>query len=175
MAFLRGPHTDTHPWDSRGRSCLELRGRGDREKSPWAEVWLYLPEPVFDFIHTIKDCLRIVSVGAARLVLPEMVKWKSLRCVQLFACNLMDYTVHGILQARILEWVAFPFSRGSSRPGNQTRVSGIAGGFFTNWAIREVLTGAFYLIIILIFIYLAALGLSGSIWNPQSSLHMWNL
>ena len=42
------------------------------------------------------------------------------------------YTVHGILQARILEWVAFPFSRGSSRPRNQTRVSCIAGRFFTN-------------------------------------------
>ena len=45
-------------------------------------------------------------------------------------CNPMDYTVHGILQAIILEWVAFPFSRGSSRDG--TQVSGIAGGFFTN-------------------------------------------
>ena len=33
-------------------------------------------------------------------------------------CNPMDYTVHGILQARILVWVAFPFSRGSSRPRN---------------------------------------------------------
>ena len=32
----------------------------------------------------------------------------------------MDYTVHGILQARILEWVVFPFSRGSSQPRNQT-------------------------------------------------------
>ena len=31
-------------------------------------------------------------------------------------CDPMDYTVHGILQARILEWVAFPFSRGSSQP-----------------------------------------------------------
>ena len=31
-------------------------------------------------------------------------------------CNPMDYTVHGILQARILEWVAFPFSKGSSQP-----------------------------------------------------------
>ena len=49
----------------------------------------------------------------------------------------MDYPVHGILQARILEWVAFPFSRGSSWPWNQTGVSCIAGGFFTNWAIRE--------------------------------------
>ena len=38
---------------------------------------------------------------------------------------------------RILEWVAYPFSRGSSRPRNQTGVSCIAGGFFSNWAIRE--------------------------------------
>ena len=44
----------------------------------------------------------------------------------------MDYTVPGILQARILEWVAFPFSRGSSWPRNCTGVSCIAGGFFTN-------------------------------------------
>ena len=52
-------------------------------------------------------------------------------------CDTMDYRVHGILQARTLEWVAFPFSRGSSRPRNQTRVSCIAGGFFTNWVTRE--------------------------------------
>ena len=44
----------------------------------------------------------------------------------------MDYTVHGILQARILEGVVFPFSSGSSRPKDRTRVSCIAGGFFTN-------------------------------------------
>ena len=43
----------------------------------------------------------------------------------------MDYTVHGILQARIVEWVAFPFSRGSSQPRDRTQVSRIAGGFFT--------------------------------------------
>ena len=40
-------------------------------------------------------------------------------------------SVHGILQARILEWVAIPFSRGSSRPRDQTQISCIAGGFFT--------------------------------------------
>ena len=40
--------------------------------------------------------------------------------------------VHGILQARILEWAAYPFSSGSSRPGNRTGVSCIAGGFFTS-------------------------------------------
>ena len=47
------------------------------------------------------------------------------------------YTVHGILQARILEWVAFPFSRGSSQPRDWTQVSHIAGGFFTSWATTE--------------------------------------
>ena len=49
----------------------------------------------------------------------------------------MDYTVHGILQAKVLEWVAFSFSRESSKPRDPTGVSCIAGGFFTNWAIRE--------------------------------------
>ena len=52
-------------------------------------------------------------------------------------CDPMDYTVYGILQARILEWVAFPFSRGSSQPRDQTHVSCIAGGFFTSWATKE--------------------------------------
>ena len=49
-------------------------------------------------------------------------------------CDPMDYTVHGILQARILEGVAFPFPRGASQPRDRTQVSCIAGGFFTNWA-----------------------------------------
>ena len=47
----------------------------------------------------------------------------------------MDYTVHGILQARILECVVVPFSRGSSQLKDQTQVSHIAGGFFTRWVI----------------------------------------
>jgi len=54
-------------------------------------------------------------------------------------CDPMYYRVHGILQARILEWVAFLFSRGSSWLRDRTQVSHIAGGFLTNWAIREVL------------------------------------
>ena len=49
----------------------------------------------------------------------------------------MDYTVYGILQARILEWVAFPFSRGSFQPRDQTQVSHITSGFFNIWATRE--------------------------------------
>ena len=47
-------------------------------------------------------------------------------------CNPMEYTVHGILQAKILEWIAFPFSRESSQPRHRTQVSHIAGGFFTS-------------------------------------------
>ena len=55
----------------------------------------------------------------------------------------MDCAVHGFLQARILEWVAFPISRGSSQPRDWTQVSCIAGGFFTSWASsREYYKGA---------------------------------
>ena len=57
-------------------------------------------------------------------------------------CNPMDYSlpgfsVHGILQARILEWVAISFSRESSQPMDRTWVSWVAGRFFTIWATRE--------------------------------------
>ena len=45
-------------------------------------------------------------------------------------CDPMDFTVHGIPQARIMKWVAFPFSRVSSQSRDQTQVSRIAGGFF---------------------------------------------
>ena len=45
--------------------------------------------------------------------------------------------VHGILQARILEWVAFYFSRGSSKPRDWTQVSCIADRFFTSWSTRQ--------------------------------------
>ena len=51
--------------------------------------------------------------------------------------NFTDCKVHGILQARILQWVALPFSRGSSQPRDWTQVSHIAGRFFTSWATRE--------------------------------------
>ena len=46
-------------------------------------------------------------------------------------CSTPGSSVRGILQARILEWAAIPFSRDSSQPRNQTRVSRITGGFFT--------------------------------------------
>ena len=47
-------------------------------------------------------------------------------------CDPMDFTVHGILQATVLEWVAFPFSRVSSQTAGQTEVSCFVGYFFTS-------------------------------------------
>ena len=52
-------------------------------------------------------------------------------------CSLPGSSVHGIFQARILEWVAIPFSRGSSQLRNQTQVSHTAGRLFTVWANRD--------------------------------------
>ena len=49
-------------------------------------------------------------------------------------CSPPGSSIHGILQARTLEWVAMPFSRGSPQPRDETWVSCFAGGFFTVWA-----------------------------------------
>ena len=83
---------------------------------------------------------QIMKLALTHLFTSPCVKVKvSHSCLSL--CNPMDYTVHEILQARTLEWVAsLFFSRGSSQPRNRTRVSHIVSGFFTNWAIREALS-----------------------------------
>ena len=60
-------------------------------------------------------------------------------------CRWILYQLSHKGSPRILEWVAYPFSRGSSWPRNQTEVSCIAGGFFTNWAMREFL---FFLLLV---------------------------
>ena len=65
--------------------------------------------------------------------------WAAQSCPPL--CDPRDYSppgssVHGVLQARLLEWIAISFSSGSSRPSDGSQVSCIAGGFFTVWATR---------------------------------------
>ena len=75
------------------------------------------------------------AVGLAAPALHDRVSPKGrVKVAQLFStlCDPMNYTVRGILQARILEWVASPFSRGSSQPRDGTQVSHVAGGFFTS-------------------------------------------
>ena len=77
-------------------------------------------------------------------------EWVKIAQSCLTFCSSMDCSppgssVLGILQARILEWVAVPFSRGSSWPWDWTQVSCIAGRFFTIWATREALYMYVYL------------------------------
>ena len=83
--------------------------------------------------YTYLHKLKMHSPRTIHILQEFVVVW-SLNHVRL--CDCMDYSspgssVHRILQTRILEWVAVSFSRGSSRPKDQTRVSYIAGGLFT--------------------------------------------
>ena len=55
-------------------------------------------------------------------------------------CSLPGSSIHGIFQARILEWFAISFSRGSSQPGDRTQVSLLAGRYFTIWATRKTMS-----------------------------------
>ena len=96
--------------------------------------------------QTVVDCIGSQRFFLERLVLYVLTFLLLLKCVLTQSwpnfCNLMDwslpgFSVHGISQARILEWLAISFSRGSSWPRDQTWVSCIAGGFFTIWATNK--------------------------------------
>ena len=84
---------------------------------------------------SLAPTLTSTPLTAAVLVpLPWAPPQMPVKVAQLYLtlCNPMDYTVRGILQARLLEWIVIPFSRGASQPRNRTRVSCIAGIFFTS-------------------------------------------
>ena len=76
--------------------------------------------------HWCSLAVFIPEVSVSRSVVPDSLRPHGLQP-----------SVHEIFQARILEWVATSFSRGSSQPRNRTQVSCTAGRFFTNWATRE--------------------------------------
>ena len=78
------------------------------------------------------SCLRACSL----VIYPE-VKWSESRSVVSTLCDPMDYPVHGVLQARTLEWGAFPFSRGSSQPRNRTWVLPHCGRFLYRLSHKE--------------------------------------
>ena len=96
-----------------------------------------VPSPGFH--HPCLDCQHLLSdhdLQAPQLYLFPKCELSRLGCARLSLCNLIDgsppgSSVHGILQARILQWVAISFSRGSSPPWGQTQVFHIAGRFFT--------------------------------------------
>ena len=78
------------------------------------------------FIMKCPWCIRKVKGAQPYLTLCDPID-----------CSSPGSSVHGILQAIILEWVAVPFSMAPSQPRDQTQVSSIAGRFFTSWATRE--------------------------------------
>ena len=89
--------------------------------------------------YALGTCLGNFYLINFLLILAKVKVKVSQSCLTL--CDPIDYTVHGILQARILEWVAIPFSRDlpnpgielrSSQPRHQTQVSHISGGFLTS-------------------------------------------
>jgi len=87
---------------------------------------------------------RLIMLNVRNLKKKRVHMWKLLSSVQLFVIP-MNYTVHGIPQARTLEWVAFSFSRGSSQPRDWTQVSCIAGRFSTSWVTRKALVYVCYI------------------------------
>ena len=92
------------------------------------------------------------------------VQGSNVQCVSCWVMSDSATSVHGILQARILEWVSISFSRGSSWPGDGTWVSCIAGGSFTVWATREVV---FILLLLTSNILLTTIGTSFFHWPPK--------
>ena len=90
-------------------------------------------------ITAVLNCLNLLNFCQTSIWISHRYTCASVKVAQscLILYDPMDYTVHGILQARKLEWVAFPFSRVSSQLRGQTQVSRIAWGIFTSRAARE--------------------------------------
>ena len=119
------------PWTVASQATLSLR-------LCWQECWSVLP---FPSPRDLTDTeIKLASSAALALQMDFLplnhLKWSEMKVTQPCPtlCIPMDYTVHGILQARILEWVTFPFSRGSYQARDQTQVPHFAGRFFTSWA-----------------------------------------
>ena len=93
------------------------------------------PEPV-DRRHNCPPLLSLCLIYQSLFSESEVAQSCPTLCNPM-DCSLTGSSLHGILQARVLEWVAVSFSRGSSRRRDQTRVSCIPGRRFKIWATRE--------------------------------------
>ena len=118
------------------RALLSCTFKGERTLFPSLLTQIFLPLPLHS---TLSFPLPSHWAQLAPLFSQSEV---SHSCPTL--CHPMDYSlpgssVHGIFQARVLEWVAIAFSRGSSQPRDRTQVFHIVGRSFTIWATREVL------------------------------------
>ena len=108
------------------QSCLTLRPHGLQQ----VRLSRASPFPRMD----TRTCMAESLLCSSQIITTLLIGYVKVKVAQSCPtlCNPMDYTVHGILQARILEWAAFRFSRGSSQPRDQTQASHIAGVFFTS-------------------------------------------
>ena len=103
---------------------------GDLQIGIWPWVSLY-QKRLRPFSFRKKNPIEIIS---ERESVSCSVMSSSLRPMD---CSLPGFSVHGILQARLLEWLAIPFSRGSSQPWDWTQTSCTEGSFYTIWTTRE--------------------------------------
>ena len=130
------------------------------ENAKWSQSWAciintdptkwcfprvsFLPKPESSYTEPISRLVVFIyslqCVCSFQYVMVHPINWSesSESCsVMSDSCDPLDYTVHGILQARVLEGLAVPFSRGFSQPRDWTKVSHIEGRFFTSWATEE--------------------------------------
>ena len=136
-----GANLDAYWVWGQARGLMPSRGEDEKEIHPNAE-WL----KSLSHVRLLATPWTVAYQAALSMGFSRQEYWSGLPFPSPFLkvaqscptlCDPMDYTVHGILQAQILEWAAFPFSRGSSQPRDQTLVSRIEGGFFTSWATRK--------------------------------------
>ena len=103
----------------------------EKKESEVPQLCLTLCEPMDYTVHGVL-LVRITGVGRHSLL-----QFPTQGANPVDLCRQILYQLSHKGSPRILEWVAYSFSSGSSQPRDWTRVSCIAGGFFTNWAIRE--------------------------------------
>ena len=118
------------------------------------KMFLRFPNKYQEALNIYSSHTQVVLAVILHCLLKDHASWSDVRLVVIqvvyskvaqscltlcdpMDCSLPGSSFHGILQERILEWVAISFSRGSSWPRDGTQVSCIAGRFFTIWSTRE--------------------------------------
>ena len=116
-----------------------------KQNSSFAHVSMILMFYICSQLASFVDYISsLTSFLAQTLHLPwSEVKWSDVAqscptLCDLMNCRLPDFSIHGIFQAIVLEWIAISFSRGSSQPRDRTWVSCIVDRHFTVWVTREV-------------------------------------
>ena len=162
MTYIDFLKTPCHPWKGGSVNKLHLLGDyvevsgndlSNQKKhcedsrchllSPDCEPLSLQLTPMRSYNPYLQEKMRQRWVKCCKAIHPVRgLKWSEVGQLCLTLCDPMNYSlprssVHGIFQARILEWVAISFSRGSSQPRHQTRVFSIVGRCFIIWAIRE--------------------------------------